>query len=82
MSSADCSKLAGCLFFNQILKNGWFNKVKIVNMVHDEYCVEAPEEMADKVGKLLIQCMEKAGTYFCKTIALKADIEIGNCWIH
>lgn len=34
-SSADCSKLAGCIFFKQILKNGWFNKVKIVNMVHD-----------------------------------------------
>ena len=81
-SSADCSKLAGCLFFNQILKNGWFNKVKIVNMVHDEYCVEAPKEMANEVGKLLIQCMEKAGTYFCKTITLKADIEIGDYWIH
>lgn len=51
-------------------------------MVHDEFCVEAPEEITEEVGALLIQCMEKAGTYFCKTITLKADIEIGDYWIH
>lgn len=81
-SSADCSKLAGCLFFNNIIKRGWFNIVKIVNMVHDEYCIEAPKEIAKEVGDLLVKCMEKAGTYFCKIIPLKADVEIGDYWIH
>ncbi len=81
-SSADCSKLAGILFFNEIISRGWFNVVKIVNMVHDEYNVEAPEEIASKVAQLLKDCMVKAGSYFCKIIPLDAEIEIGDCWIH
>ncbi len=82
MSSADCSKLAGIFFFEEILKRGWFNKVKIVNMVHDEYNVEAPEEIADEVAKILKNCMVKAGSFFCKIIPLDADVEIGDFWIH
>lgn len=47
-----------------------------------EFCVEAPEEIAEEVGKVLVQSMVKAGTYFCKTVPLTADIEIGDYWIH
>jgi len=82
MSSADCSKLAGVLFFNELLKRNWFNKVKIVNMIHDEYNVEAPAEIAEEVANVLKECMIKAGSYFCKIIPLNADIEIGDHWIH
>lgn len=81
-SSADCSKLAGILFFREILKRGWFDKVKIVNMIHDEYNVEAPEEIAEEVAQCLKDCMVKAGTVFCKIIPLDADIEIGDYWVH
>ena len=81
-SSADCSKLAGCIFFNQILAKGWFDKVKIVNMVHDEYCVEAPEELTQEVTDILFKSMVKAGTYFCKTVPLTADAQIGDYWVH
>lgn len=81
-SSADCSKLAGILFFNEIIKRGWFNKVKIVNMIHDEYNVEAPEEITEEVAKCLKDCMVKAGTVFCKIVPLGADVEIGDYWVH
>ena len=81
-SSADCSKLAGILFFREILKRGWFDKVKIVNMIHDEYNVEAPEEIAEEVAQCLKDCMVKAGTVFCKIIPLDADVEIGDYWVH
>lgn len=81
-SAADCSKLAGIIFFNNILQRGWFNKVKICNMVHDEYEVECPESMVDEVKDLLIASMEKAGSYFCKIIPLKASVDIGDHWIH
>ena len=81
-SSADCSKLAGILFFNEVMKKGWFNKVKIVNMVHDEYNVEAPEEITEEVAQCLKDCMIKAGKVFCKTVPLDADVEIGDCWVH
>ena len=51
-------------------------------MVHDEYCVESPEDIAEEMAELLVKCMEKAGEKFCKIVALKADVEIGDHWIH
>lgn len=81
-SSADISKLAGCFFFKEILKNGWFDKVKIVNFVHDEFVVESPEDLVDTVSATIIDCMKKAGSVFCKYIPLDADAAIGDYWIH
>ena len=81
-SAADCSKLAGVIFYNHIIKNGWFNIVKICNMVHDEYEIECPENMVEEVSELLVQSMEKAGSYFCKKIPLTASVDIGDHWIH
>lgn len=81
-SSADISKLAGVFFFNEILNRGWFNIVKIVNMVHDEYNIEAPADLIDEAVNVLRDCMRKAGTFFCKTVSLDAEAEIGDFWIH
>lgn len=77
-SSADISKLAGIYFFNNLFKRGWFGIVKIVNMVHDEYVLEAPEEMIQEVTDLMIQCMVAAGDKFCKIIPLGAEASIGD----
>ena len=32
--------------------------------------------------KVLQDCMEKAGTYFCKKIKMPADTEVSDHWIH
>lgn len=82
MSSADISKLAGCMFFKEILSKGWFDKVKIVNFVHDEFVLEVPEELVEEVTELIISCMKKAGDVFCKTIPLDAVAEVGEYWKH
>ena len=82
MSSADISKLAGCMFFKEIVMRNWFDIVKIVNFVHDEFVVEAPDELVEEVTELLINCMKKAGSVFCKIIPLDADAAIGLHWIH
>ena len=82
MSSADISKLAGCYLFKEIVNRNWFNIVKIVNFVHDEFVVEAPEELVKEVTTVLIDCMKRAGSLFCKTIELDADAAIGDHWIH
>lgn len=81
-SSADISKLAGVFFFQEIIKRNWLWTVKIVNMVHDEYNCEAPEELSEEVSKVLVECMERAATYFCDKVVLKADPVIGDHWIH
>lgn len=81
-SSADISKLAGVIFFNQLKKAGLLFKVKIVNMVHDEFNIEAPDAIADEMSTLLVNCMVAAGSQFCKTIKLGAVADIGDHWIH
>lgn len=81
-SAADCSKLAGILFFNELIKKGLFKIVKMVNMVHDEFNVEAPDAIAQEISDLMVKCMEVAGSKFCKIVPLTADSAIGLHWIH
>lgn len=77
-----CSKLAGILFFNYIIKNNLQNIVKICLQAHDEWNSEAPAEIAEDVAKALQQCMERGAQPFCTRLPLSADITIGNYWIH
>lgn len=44
--------------------------------------VEAPEEIADKIGEILVKSMEEGGKPFCTRAKLTADISIGDFWIH
>lgn len=81
-TSADITKLAGVYFFRYLLENNLIFKVKLPNVVHDEWIVEAPEDMAENISKVLQECMEKAGDVFCKTIKLKADPCITLNWKH
>jgi len=81
-SSADISKLAGIIFFNQLKNRKLLFLVKIVNMVHDEYNIEAPDDIAEEMASLLVKCMAAAGDQFCKIIKLGAVADIGTHWIH
>lgn len=81
-TSADISKYAGILMFNWIMENNYFNKVKICVPLHDEYCVEGPENIINEVASKLQECMEKAAKYFCPTVNIKAVPVISTSWEH
>jgi len=53
---------------------------RMVNVVHDEVVAEAHEDHADPVGKIVTECMEKAGSYYVKSIPMEADYVINKCW--
>lgn len=80
-SGACITKLACTNFFNWIIDNGLFNKVKIVAIVHDEICIEYPKELEDTY-KILEYHMEEASKVYCKFSKIPAKAEIGNHWIH
>ena len=82
MTSADITKYACILFFKEILSDNWFNIVKIVNLVHDEILVEAPESLKDVVMEKLTNSMQEAGKPFCKIVPLKASAIYGDHWVH
>jgi DNA polymerase-1 len=81
-SSADITKTAGVLFFEWLEEQRLLFRVLIPNFVHDEIVCEAPIRMAEEVAQKLKECMEKAGSYFCKTIPLKAEPCIDTQWTH
>lgn len=81
-TGADMIKLAMIRLFNWILDNDLFEKVKIVNLIHDECTVECPDELAEQVSSKVQECMESAGDIFCTIVPIKADPVISPCWVH
>ena len=80
-SGACITKLACTNFFNWIIDNGLFDKVKIVAIVHDEVCIEYPKEL-EGTYKMLEYHMEEASKAYCKFSKIPAKAEVGNHWIH
>lgn len=74
-------KYAMIKFFHWIVSNGYFGKVLLCNLVHDEACIEYPETMPE-VSDILKGFMEEAAAVFCKKLPIPASPEVGHCWIH
>lgn len=81
-TSADITKLAGVYFFRYLVENNLLFKVLLPNVVHDEWIVEAPEDIAEAISEKLQECMENSGLMFCKTVKLKAEPCITKFWKH
>lgn len=81
-TAAVITKVAGILFFNYLEKNNLLFKVLIANIVHDEYLIESPIDISEKIAHILQLSMEKAGSMFCKSVTLKAIPKISPHWVH
>lgn len=81
-TSALITKIAGVKFFNYLIQNNLLFLVLIVNDVHDEYIVEAPDTIVNVVANNLQKSMEEAADIFCKSVKLKAEPEIAKYWKH
>jgi DNA polymerase-1 len=53
---------------------------KFVANIHDEWQIEAPKCHADKVGKLAVDSIIKAGTFFNLRCPLDGEYKIGGDW--
>lgn len=74
-------KYAMTNFFHWIVNNGYFGKILLCNLVHDEACIEYPESMPE-VSDILKNFMEEAAKVFCEKLPIPASPEVGYCWIH
>lgn len=81
-TSADISKLAGIRMFRWILNNNLINIVKICIPLHDEYVLECPKELSEKVSDMVQAEMEGAAKYFCDFVNIAAVPKITNKWEH
>lgn len=81
-------KIAAVNLFNWVVNNGLFGIVKFCIPAHDEFNIEAPEEIAEQVADKLHECMVKAGKFICKIVPLEAEVSrlkdgtLPTYWIH
>ncbi len=75
---ADVTKQAMIYVYNAIKDAGY--DARILMVVHDEIVVEAREDQAEAVAKLLESNMIKGFSHFFKKIPMKVDVNISNTW--
>lgn len=79
---AMCFKLFSIKLFNYLRKNNLLFVVKYCVPAHDEANLECPAEIADKIAKVLTDCMVSGGKPFCDKVYLGADVSVADHWIH
>lgn len=67
-------------FFNYIVDNELFGKVKIVALVHDEANIEYPEDL--NMDVILKKCMEESAAKYCKSLPIPAESSVATYWVH
>lgn len=67
--------------FNWIVDNGYFGKILLCNLTHDEANWEFPEEITE-FPKLLETCMEASAAKYCKSLPIPAVPEVSDHWVH
>lgn len=75
-------KDAATQLFNWIVDNGYFNKILIVNITHDEINSECPKELSNTYAPLVTNIMEKAAAKYYTKLPFPAEASIGTHWIH
>jgi len=75
-ASADMIKLA-LIGLSKALKK---YDARIINCVHDEIVVEAREDQAEEIAKIVAHEMIKAGEKIISVIPVAVDVHIEDCW--
>ena len=80
-TAAQILKKALTSLFNWIVDNNYFNKIKIVALVHDEICCEYPEGITN-FPQILVTIMTNASKMFMENFPIPAEANVGDYWIH
>ncbi len=75
-TSADMTKTAIVILFFPLMRLG----ATIVNTIHDEICVEVPEEHTIEAAKLVKDKMILAGQKYLNKVPVMVDVKIRDCW--
>lgn len=69
-------------WFNWVVDNGYFGKIKLVNLTHDEHNSEFPEELKDTYPKMVEELMEKAAAKYFHKLPIPAESAVEKYWVH
>jgi len=68
--------------FNWVVNNGYFGKILLVNLTHDEANWECPKGLINIFPDLLQKTMEKSASKYCKSLPIPASKEVSDHWVH
>lgn len=54
----------------------------VLLLVHDEIVQQFKQDKSEQMAEFTIECMKKAGTYFCQNVPMDAETAVGDHWIH
>lgn len=74
-------KEASIRLFNWIIDNGYFNKILLVNLTHDEINSEFPKEITEWPYIVAKTMQDAAAKYYYK-LPIPAEAEVSTCWVH
>lgn len=75
-------KIAMTNFFHWIVEKGYFGKVELASLVHDESNVIFPEELKEIVPSMQSRCMEEAAALVCTQLPIPAKPDVAQFWKH
>jgi len=81
-SSAEITKVACILIFNKLITENLIGTVRFSNVIHDEILLECPKDMGSMMKNIVEECMEKAGSFYCKIVPLRAEAQVCKFWDH
>lgn len=77
-TGADILKRSLRVFYDN--SKSYHDKIKLVNIVHDQMDVEAPKDIADEVQDVLVKSMVSAGSEFVTKVDIKVDSHQSEYW--
>lgn len=75
-------KIAMTNFFHWLVSQGYFGKVELAALVHDESNIIFPKELKDIVPPMQQKCMEEAAALICTKLPIPAKPDIADHWKH
>ena len=75
-------KIAMTNFFRWLVSQGYFGKVEIAALVHDESNIIFPENLKDIVPAMQQKCMEEAAALVCTKLPIPAKPDVELYWRH
>lgn len=79
---AVCLKEAATVLYKWIVDNGYWGKILLVNLTHDEVNSEFPEELKDTYPKLVAKIMQDIPAKYFHKLPIPAEAEVDKFWRH
>lgn len=82
MGGAVVLKVACINWYKWVIDNGYWGKILLCNLTHDEMNTEFPEELKDTYPQIVAKIMKDAAAQFYHKLPIPAEAQVGEYWIH